>query len=270
MTIGQKAARQAVARIRFFVDERAYCPREGFQLDIALLGLLSKSIRFAEAACQLVAGGFHEEALALSRSVLEVFLTTRYITNKRSEQRAHSYLRFCAAHVVNVEEVFARFLTGARRRSRTEVTGRLLRVGRRIKRRKIWVSIAKMAREPHRDRRDLERDGRPLDVEFHYEGIYEYLSHYAHGTSVSLQTHALGRGQIFRVHSGEWSAKGLGSLALHYALGYLWMSLILVQRHFSDSLPRRIDRSIGRALAALRSELPDGFSLREARLAKSS
>lgn len=260
MTKAQKRSRSTVARIRRFVDDQAYCPRRGVQLDIALLGLLSKSIRFAEGTCHLVSGGFHEEALALARSILEVFLTTRYITNKRSEQRAHSYLRFCAAHVVNVEEVFARFLVGVRPRPRTEEMKHLLRLGRRIKRRKGWMTIAKMAREPHRDRRDRERDGSPMDVEFHYEGIYEYLSHYAHGTSVSLQTHALGRGQIFRVHSGEWAAKGLGSLALYYALGYLWTTLILIQRHFADSLPGQIDRAIGEALAALRSELPTGFS----------
>src|SRR5512140_3055488 len=67
MTTAQAVARRPVGKIRLFVDNQAYCARERVQIDIALLGLLSKSIRFSEAACHLVAGGFHEEAMALAR-----------------------------------------------------------------------------------------------------------------------------------------------------------------------------------------------------------
>lgn len=267
MTKSQRNASRIVARTRAFVDASAFCPRLGVQLDIALLGLLSKSIRFTQGACQLVSGGFHEEALALARSNLEVFLTARYITNKRSEHRAHSYLRFVSAHYVLANQAVAKFIKGPKRLKRTDKGRHLLEVGYRIKRgrRKMWTPIAIMAREPHRDLRDIKPDGTTFDVGFHYEAIYEFLSHYAHGTAVSLQTHALGRGGIFRVHAGEPKATRYGNLALQYAISYMFMTLILVSRHFDHPVPKSLDKALHSALSALRAELPQGFSVADTR-----
>jgi hypothetical protein len=82
--------REAVATlmldIREGLDSLTLIPRRG-RADIALLGLLSKSIVVAEAIVSLVANKFEDEAYGLCRTAVEIELTIRYLTNKRHSNK---------------------------------------------------------------------------------------------------------------------------------------------------------------------------------------
>ena len=63
------------------LDNQWICPRKGIYLDTTVLTLLSKSLALARSTVCLVQNGFDEEAFAASRTLLELALNLRYITN---------------------------------------------------------------------------------------------------------------------------------------------------------------------------------------------
>lgn len=68
-------------KIICYLDDQWLCPRKGIYLDTTVLTLLSKSLALARSTVCLVQNGFHEEAFASSRTLLELALNLHYITN---------------------------------------------------------------------------------------------------------------------------------------------------------------------------------------------
>jgi hypothetical protein len=78
----------AVQQIRVFLNKKRYHPRRNVILDMVVFGLVSKAVKVAQAGVCLVDTGFPEEAFGLSRTLVEIALSLRFITNRYSERRA--------------------------------------------------------------------------------------------------------------------------------------------------------------------------------------
>jgi hypothetical protein len=69
------------------------------------LALYSKCITVGEAALVLIDAGFSDEAFAMTRTLVDVFITLRYITNKDTDERAKRYAKFTAKESEQWEKV---------------------------------------------------------------------------------------------------------------------------------------------------------------------
>lgn len=77
-----------------------------------LLALLSKSLTVARAVCSLVETGFAAEAFGLTRTLVELYLTVHYITNKDTESRAKTYVEYFARVHAGWGEINAKYYPG--------------------------------------------------------------------------------------------------------------------------------------------------------------
>jgi hypothetical protein len=102
-----KSAAHVVAVIEFgglsTMPIRRKCG-QGYAADWVLLALVSKSIWVAKAVCNLVQGGYPEEAFGLTRTLTDIFFTVRYICNKDSDRRARQYANYFAKRAGNVAQ----------------------------------------------------------------------------------------------------------------------------------------------------------------------
>jgi hypothetical protein len=206
-------------------------PRGHVYLDKVLLGLLSKGLTIAKGICVLVENDLPQEAFGLSRSLLEVALTSRYIinfpSNTKMEIRATRYVHYYAKvysewlkrvkkHIPQHKKTRNRqheeFLAKARK-YRSPYHWTLPPRGKK-KRKLFGTNVAMMAREF--DAHETV-DGLPVQWDFDYEMIYFWTSQYVHGTAWALNSHGGAPLEPFRVHNNRVFDKALPGLALFNA-----------------------------------------------------
>ena len=98
-----RCERSEIEHVRRFLDyakwvvneTRYYPPANGYQYLVAL-SLYSKSITVAEAALALIDAGFSDEGFGLTRTLVDIYFTLRFISNKDPDERAKQYARFAA------------------------------------------------------------------------------------------------------------------------------------------------------------------------------
>src|ERR1035438_71141 len=92
-----ESVRGLLASATTYLNDLELYPRgRGIFLDAVVLAILSKSIRVGGAICLLVEQDFHSEAFALSRTMLELALYARYISNADSFNRSEMFVKFVA------------------------------------------------------------------------------------------------------------------------------------------------------------------------------
>jgi Family of unknown function (DUF5677) len=82
---------QFLQKLEDSINDAGYIPATALYRSKVLLGLVSKVLTTSRAVCCLVDAGFHGEAFGLSRTLTEIFLSVRYITNDQTEARAGLY-----------------------------------------------------------------------------------------------------------------------------------------------------------------------------------
>jgi hypothetical protein len=85
-----------IENLEKFINELEIIPATRYFTSKVLLSLLSKSLTCGRAVCALVDAGFDGEAFGLSRTLVEIFLNVRHITNADTEARAKKYAQYTA------------------------------------------------------------------------------------------------------------------------------------------------------------------------------
>ena len=154
----------------------------GVYLDAVVLAILSKSIRVGEAICLLVEKDFHSEAFGLSRTMLELALAARYISNADEFKRSQTFVKYYAKDHEGWTKLISKYYPTAVPAFNPD-HDQMLEIAKQFKDPHKWSgkTVKELAVEAFL--RDL------LTVialsEVHYEVIS--TSHYVHGTVVGVR-----------------------------------------------------------------------------------
>jgi hypothetical protein len=245
--VSLERVRGFVARVRNTVDDREVYPRKTQYLDVVLLMLLSKAVRVSEATCTLVGAGHYEEAFGLSRTLIDLFFTSRYIANRESLERADKFVRFWAkdytAWIAVIEKYYSSG-TFVRPPHHEE----MVEVAREYRSPHKWTGLGdqtkQMALEPYSP--EASADGAPVTAEFDYEVIYKWTSHFVHPTIAALDSHGIEPGDAFTVFASEEKAEKFQRLALFNVVAFLAKTLARCLEGLRTSLPKDLaDESVG-------------------------
>jgi len=79
----KREMKRLLRKIVTFIDNQTLYPRGNFFLDKVVLAHVSKSLNVAQSIMALIDAGFPEEAFGMSRTMVEIALNLRYITNRK-------------------------------------------------------------------------------------------------------------------------------------------------------------------------------------------
>src|SRR5580700_6367226 len=88
--------RKFVAYLKLRVNSKWYYPPLNAYRYTVALALYSKCLTVAEATMALLDAGFSDEAFGMTRTLVDIYITLRYIANNDTDERAQRYARFAA------------------------------------------------------------------------------------------------------------------------------------------------------------------------------
>jgi len=225
-----------IEKLEHFLDDSGYIASTSYQGSKVLLALLSKILRVGRAVCILVDAGFGCEAFGLSRTMLEIFLTVRYISNDKTEERAAEYADYVAKATEHVLDVAAKHYPD---KAFPKLGRKFTKMAKKYRSPHTWSSqgghVKTMAMEP--DAYEVDTSGNPIKQEFDYEHIYSQTSHYVHATIISLMGHGVNAGERFRVRSNVVQDTDRGNEALFNTLAFISKSFVCAFRGLHDEQP---------------------------------
>jgi hypothetical protein len=265
-------------RIQSYLEAQWIHPRAKTYLDATVLTLLSKSLALARSTVWLVRGGFDEEAFGASRTLLELALNLRYITNGRSpENRAKRFVHFVAKIKMEWGRIAIEHFTFPASAVRKDMpTYKRFQSMERKFPKHAWIQASRkhakgiwtMAMEPDRFEKVeildenkkpvLNKRGkpklRPFNWGFDYKVIYFWTSQFVHVTIDSLDNHDAYPGEPFVVYTqGSRPSRrktDLGDMALFNTVAYMNRILLAGFRGLGQPYPDELSKP---TLALLKS-----------------
>lgn len=230
-----------LAKLEGFIDQSRIVPATSRCRTIVLLGLLSKALTMGPAVCCLVEHNFPAEAFGLTRTLIDIYLTVRYISNRDTEARAERYARFFAKNHEDWTKIIGKFYP-SQTIPNTPEHQEYLEVAKEYRLPNEWTGLRgqtkEMALEP--DTYEFDPLGSAINCEFDYEVIYKWTSHYVHGTVSSLESHLTEAGDVFRIRPRSWLESRKADNALFNVLAYVSKAFICAYRAMHDDQPQEI------------------------------
>jgi len=153
-----------------------------------ILPLLSKALTVGRAICVLIDAGFPAEAFATSRTLIEIFFCVRYVTNKDTEIRAETYIKYDARVRVEWKNVIEKHLPKTAPKLR-RLDDFVAETAREFKSKAHWTGLSGQAKlmALEEDTVEVDEHGQPLKSEFDYDALYFWTSHYVHATVAGIR-----------------------------------------------------------------------------------
>jgi hypothetical protein len=232
-----RLVREYLETLASFINAEEMYPRVIFHLDAVILALLSKALRVGQAICLLVEHGFTDEAFGLSRTLLEVSLTIRYITNKESYERARRFVEYYAKDHAEWTRLIQKHYPASEPKY-VPNHEELLEIATKYRSPHAWTGRGDQTSAMALESDEWEKDdsGQPVVWEFDYEVIYKWTSHFVHGTVVSLDAHALLPREPFKVFAGQ-DRIPKGEMALFNTMIYVQKAAICGLRALKTDFP---------------------------------
>ena len=228
--------RKFVAYAKSSVNDAWYYPPLNAYRYMVALALYSKCITVAEATIALIDAGFGDEAFGMTRTLVDIFITLRYIANQDTEERARHYYQFFAKD----KEVWNEVIKTYWPQNACPLDARMKRLAARYTSPHRWSGkpVKDMAMEPDTVQVD-PATGKPAIHDSAYRVIYRWTSHYVHPTIVALDNHLVQAGHDnFTVHSA--SGKDMRNLAVFNIATYVASAMDSFYRCMGDSQPQRV------------------------------
>jgi len=241
--------RQLLHSVTEFVNNLHLYPRRSVYNDAVLLALLSKTIRVGEAVCLLMEEGFHDEAFGMSRTMVDVAFSVRYLVNDPEvDKRCGQFAKYFAKDHENWTKMIQKYYPTLAVKYHPD-HGRMLEVARTFRSPHLWHGGSTRDIAVESDLIERDEHGQPTRWEFDYEITYKWTSHFVHGTVVALDAHAMEPGVAFVVGGGLQQIQK-GGMALFNAAVYLFKVTVLVLRgvkyNLSSDLEQEFDTLIAR------------------------
>jgi hypothetical protein len=231
------AAMRQIERLEEYVDGLEMIPATRYLRSAVLLAILSKALTVGRAVCNLVAAGFPAEAFGLTRTLVEIFLTVRYISNKDTEERARTYAEYFTKVHAEWGDLNTKYYPD-RKLKPPGFHEEAMRVAEKFKSKHAWTGVGGQTRMMafEEDTVELDEKGEPFRAEFDYEVIYFWTSHFVHGTVIALDGHAMPPGTIFRVR-GAKPKQRLADNALFHTLAFILRTFVFALRAMREDEP---------------------------------
>ncbi len=262
--------KRLIRKIKTFFDNKRYHARRGVYIDQVVLAHVSKSIKVSEAVVSLVDAGFSDEAFGLSRTLVEIAFNLRFITNRYSERRAKRFADYIARwkmelirrtlkHMLKKDDKGNDIPMYSKQQLRKMMKDYKIyaNVARKYPSRTSWTETKNrkasrggawmMATEP--DKHEFVH-GTPFKWEFDYDWIYFWTSQYVHATVVSVDAHAVPRGEPFFIKRSQKNESTAG-LAVFNAAVYLWKILVMSFRALGHPFDASISDPLWKFLVTL-------------------
>jgi hypothetical protein len=227
--------RKFLAYAKLRVNEAWYFPPSfGYQYLVAL-ALYSKCITVAEATLVLLDGGFNDEAFGMTRTLVDIFLTLRYIANKDTDERAKRYAQFAAKSGAVWAEVVQIYWP----HKAQPIGEQMQRIAATFPNPHSWSgkTAKDMAWEP--DTVEVDQSGKPVIHDVAYRIVYRWTSRYVHPTVDSLRNHLVQAGHDnFTVRSRN--EQDMTHMAAFNVACYVTSTMVAFYRCMGDRQPSRV------------------------------
>lgn len=231
-----------VRRVRDLLDRKRIYPRQNIHTDTVFLMLISKSIRVAEAICSLVGRGFHEEAFGLSRTLLDLLITIRFIANKDTDQRAERFFNYVSVDTMSWVKVIQTHYPGKALPPMPDLQ-KVTNMAATYPDPHRWagqkMTARKLAFEP--STWEVDDKGKPLTLQFLYDAVFHWSSHFVHPTIAGLESHIVKPGtDMFKVHAKANALRHkFGELALFNVVSMLGQIVVHFFHGMNETPPER-------------------------------
>ena len=176
------------AYLKRAVNEARFYPPRRETRSLVALALYSKAIRVSEAVAVLLRAGFADEAFGLTRTIIDISFTLRYIANQDTQTRADKFYYFFTKDTAILRRLEQDFYPG-------QITPQTPTMAKSLNRAKSYPSAhywagkttKEIAFEP--DTVDKDANGQPMTLEFAYRSLYRFSSHYVHPSIRGLADH---------------------------------------------------------------------------------
>jgi hypothetical protein len=224
-----------IQKLETFINEEKFIPALAYFRSKVLLALISKSLTTGRAVCALVEAGFNGEAFGLSRTLIEIFLNVRHITNKDTEARAKRYAEFMAKTQERLVRVASKHYP-----EKTPVLGTEFTELAKNYETHRWseAKLREMAYEL--DSFEVNEKGEPIIQDFDYELIYWQTSEFVHASILSLFGHATSQLEPFRIRANIDEEASRGDEALFNVLVFISKTFVCAYRGLQSEQPADI------------------------------
>ena len=228
------------------LDRRRVYPPSNTYADVVLLALLAKTLRVARAVCYLVEKGYADEAFGLGRTLIDIHLTARYISNKNSDERAEQYAKFTYKEKESWLKVIEKYYSGSSILDPSNTAQKqVLKEAKAYPNPNWWTGKGSHTRDLalEEDTQEIDSSGNPISCEFDYRVIYRWTSHYVHCSASTLHAYVPTRFGVFRSVPGRRPHR-VDRLAIFNAMIYTAKTAITVLRYLGTPLSSRTDNRL--------------------------
>jgi hypothetical protein len=203
-----------------------------------ILPLLSKALTVSRAICVLIDAGFPAEAFAMSRTLIEIYFCLRYISNKDTEARAQTYVKYHAKVRQEWQSVLLKYYPHSRLH-KAKLDERVLETAKEFKSKAHWTGHGGQARLMALEPDEFEKDeqGEATKDEFDYDALYFWTSQFVHATVEGTDGHAIEAGEVFKVRARSWADKPYGVNALLNTVVFLCKIFVVACRAMNEEQP---------------------------------
>jgi hypothetical protein len=231
-----------IERLEQFINEWEMIPATGALRNRVILALLSKSLTVGKAICTLIKTDFPAEAFGMSRVLIDIFFSVRYISTNNTEQRARTFADYGQKVRKEFAELANKYLPHRHIDIAAVLGSEAMKTAEGFKTRHQWTGHgggAKfMAMEP--DAYETDEHGVPITSALDYDLFYFWASHFVHVTVKALGAHGISPGDIYRVHPCPLQDDSYGRLSLFNTLIFLDKIFIYACRAMHEEQPGEI------------------------------
>jgi hypothetical protein len=265
----KREMKRILSKIVAFLDKQTWYPRGNVFLDKVVLAHVSKALNVAQSIMALIDAGFPEEAFGMSRTIVEIALNLRYITNRNSEQRAQRFVHYASRwkmelmrrglkhfYLTDADGNWVLDAKGERIPHYTKADFRRMlkkkyathaKIARKYPKRTSWTDTGSKASRGGAWMMAMEPDkyesvnGMPMKWDFDYDWMYFWTSQYVHATVVSMEDgHATRPTDAFVVRKPFEEARSSADMAAFNAAVQLHKILLMAYRALGNPFPPEI------------------------------
>jgi hypothetical protein len=226
------------------------------------LALVSKSVNVAQGVVSLIGAGLPEEAFGLSRTLVEIALSLRFVTNRYAERRATKFAHYSAKWKLElIRRALKHFksqdskgqpqpkYTKAQLRKMTPDYKRMIQLARKYPKRFSAGWSGKNVREMAIEADGHDKiDGKPVVWEFDCDWIYLWTSQYVHATAACMDSHVTQPSEAFAVQIAPHRTQGVGTSAVANTALYLWKILRMAFPAIGQPFPANLSEPLEKLL----------------------